>query len=134
MTDIPIKQRKIYEINELLQKGDKKLTDLYLAIKSASDYAYENCDVRIPLNYDVFNEIEKNAIKLEKSMAEEKVKNFEDTLKSINQTKNISNIDYIKYNINSEINDRKIDNMLQQIKDKWIILNQYNYKIFGLFR
>ena len=67
-------------------------------------------------------------------MAEEKVKNFEDTLKSINQTKNISNIDYIKYNINSEINDRKIDNMLQQIKDKWIILNQYNYKIFGLFR
>ena len=118
MTDIPIKQRKIYKLNELLQKGDKKLTDLYLAIKRASDYAYENCDVRIPLNYDVFNEIEKNAIKLEKSMAEEKVKNFEDTLKSINQTKNISNIDYIKYNINSEINDRKIDNMLQQIKDK----------------
>ena len=118
MNDTPIKQRKIYEINELLQKGDKKLTELYLAIKSASDYAYENCDVKIPLNYDVFNEIEKNAIKLERKMAEEKVKNFEDTLKSINQTKNISNIDYIKYNMNSVKNDKEIDNIVDKIKNK----------------
>ena len=51
-------------------------------------------------------------------MAEEKVKNLEDTLKSINQTKNISNIDYIKYNINSEKNDREIENMLEKLKDK----------------
>ena len=118
MEDNSIKQRKIYEINELLQTDDKKLIELYRAIKNSSEYAFENCDVKIPLNYDVFNEIEKNAIKLEKSMAEEKVKNFEDTLKSINQTKNISNLDYIKYNINSEINDRKIDNILQNINDK----------------
>ena len=118
MDDSPIKQRKVYEINELLQKDDTKLTNLYLAIKNASEYAYENCDVKIPLNYDVFNEIEKNAIKLERSMAEEKVKNFEDTLKSINQSKNISNIDYIKYNINSEKNDREIDNIFEKIKDQ----------------
>ncbi len=118
MEDNSIKQRKIYEINELLQTDDEKLTNLYLAIKNASDYAYENCDVKMPLNYDVFNEIEKNAIKLERSMAEEKVKNLEDTLKSINQTKNISNIDYIKYNINSEKNDREIENMFGKLKDK----------------
>ena len=118
MSVIPFKQRKIYEINELLQTDDEKLTNLYLAIKNASDYAYENCDVKMPLNYDVFNEIEKNAIKLERSMAEEKVKNLEDTLKSINQTKNISNIDYIKYNINSEKNDREIENMFGKLKDK----------------
>ena len=118
MTDIPIKQRKIYEINELLQTEDKKLIKLYMAIKNSSEYAFENCDVKIPLNYDVFNEIEKNAIKLERSMAEEKVKNLEDTLKSINQTKNISNIDYIKYNINSEKNDREIENMFGKLKDK----------------
>ena len=118
MEDNSIKQRKIYEINELLQTDDEKLTNLYLAIKNASDYAYENCDVKMPLNYDVFNEIEKNAIKLERSMAEEKVKNLEDTLKSINQTKNISNLDYIKYNINSEKNDREIENMFGKLKDK----------------
>ena len=118
MNDTPIKQRKIYEINELLQTDDKKLIELYIAIKNASEYAYENCDVKMPLNYDVFNEIEKNAIKLERSMAEEKVKNLEDTLKSINQTKNISNIDYIKYNINSEKNDREIENMFEKLKDK----------------
>ena len=118
MNDTPIKQRKIYEINELLQTDDKKLIDLYIAIKNASDYAYENCDVKVPLNYDVFNEIEKNAIKLERKMAEEKVKNFEDTLKSINQTKNISNIDYIKYNMNSVKNDNEIDNIVDKIKNK----------------
>lgn len=113
MNDTPIKQRKIYEINELLQTDDKKLIELYIALKNASEYAYENCDVKMPLNYDVFNEIEKNAIKLERKMAEEKVKNFEDTLKSINQTKNISNIDYIKYNMNSVKNDNEIDNKFQ---------------------
>ena len=113
MNDTPFKQRKIYEINELLQTDDKKLIELYIAIKNASEYAYENCDVKMPLNYDVFNEIEKNAIKLERKMAEEKVKNFEDTLKSINQTKNISNIDYIKYNMNSVKNDNEIDNKFQ---------------------
>ena len=118
MSEIPFKQRKIYEINELLQTDDKKLIELYIAIKNASEYAYENCDVKMPLNYDVFNEIEKNAIKLERSMAEEKVKNLEDTLKSINQTKNISNLDYIKYNINSEKNDREIENMFEKLKDK----------------
>ena len=118
MNDTPIKQRKIYEINELLQTEDKKLIDIYIAIKNASDYAYENCDVKMPLNYDVFNEIEKNAIKLERKMAEEKVKNFEDTLKSINQTKNISSIDYIKYNMNSVKNDNEIDNIVDKIKNK----------------
>ena len=118
MNDTPIKQRKIYEINELLQTDDKKLIDLYIAIKNASDYAYENCDVKMPLNYDVFNEIEKNAIKLERKMAEEKVKNFEDTLKSINKIKNISNIEYIKYNMNSVKNDNEIDNIVDKIKNK----------------
>ena len=118
MNDTPIKQRKIYEINELLQTDDKKLIELYIAIKNASEYAYENCDVKMPLNYDVFNEIEKNAIKLERKMAEEKVKNFEDTLKSINQTKNISNIDYIKYNMNSVKNDNEINNIIDKIKNK----------------
>ena len=118
MEETPFKQRKIYEINELLQTEDKKLIDLYVAIKNASEYAFENCDVKIPLNYDVFNEIEKNAIKLERKMAEEKVKNFEDTLKSINQTKNISNIDYIKYNMDTVNNDKQIDNIIDKIKDK----------------
>ena len=118
MEETPFKQRKIYEINELLQTEDKKLIDLYVAIKNASEYAFENCDVKIPLNYDVFNEIEKNAIKLERKMAEEKVKNFEDTLKSINQTKNISNIDYIKYNMDTVNNDKQIDNINDKIKDK----------------
>ena len=118
MEETPFTQRKIYEINELLQTEDKKLIDLYVAIKNASEYAFENCDVKIPLNYDVFNEIEKNAIKLERKMAEEKVKNFEDTLKSINQTKNISNIDYIKYNMDTVNNDKQIDNIIDKIKDK----------------
>ena len=118
MEDNSIKQRKIYEINELLQTDDKKLIELYIALKNASEYAYENCDVKMRLNYDVFNEIEKNAIKLERKMAEEKVKNFEDTLKSINQTKNISNIDYIKYNMNSVKNDNEIDNIVDKIKNK----------------
>ena len=118
MEDNSIKQRKNYEINELLQTDDKKLIELYRAIKNSSEYAFENCDVKIPLNYDVFNEIEKNAIKLERKLAEEKVKNLEDTFKSINQAKNISNIDYIKYNINSVKNDNEIDNILDKIKNK----------------
>ena len=118
MEDNSIKQRKIYEINELLQTEDKKLIKLYMAIKNSSEYAFENCDVKIPLNYDVFNEIEKNAIKLERKLAEEKVKNLEDTFKSINQTKNISNIDYIKYNINSAKNKKKNKKVMNKIKDK----------------
>ena len=72
----------------------------------------------MPLNYDVYNEIEKNAIKLEKKLVEEKIQNYEGTLKSINQTKNISNIDYIKYNINSAKNDIEIDKIMNKIKDK----------------
>ena len=72
----------------------------------------------MPLNYDVYNEIEKNAIKLEKKLVEEKIQNYEGTLKSINQTKNISNIDYIKYNINSAKNDIEIDKVMNKIKDK----------------
>ena len=118
MTEEPIKIRKVYEINELLQTDDKKLRDLYLAIKNASDYAFENCDVKMPLNYDVYNEIEKNAIKLEKKLVEEKMQNYEGTLKSINQTKNISNIDYIKYNINSALNNNEIENIIKKINDK----------------
>ena len=118
MNEEQIKKRKVYEINELLQSNDKKLKELYLAIKNASDYAFENCDVKMPLNYDVYNEIEKNAIKLEKKLVEEKIQNYEGTLKSINQTKNISNIDYIKYNINSAKNDIEIDKVMNKIKDK----------------
>ena len=39
MNEEQIKKRKVYEINELLQSNDKKLKELYLAIKNASDYA-----------------------------------------------------------------------------------------------
>ena len=116
--DEPIKERKIYEINELLQTGNKKLIKLYLAIKNASDYAYENCDIKMPLNYDVFNEIEKNAIKLEKSMAEEKFKYYEDIIKSIKQTETISDMQYIKENLNAINNNKEIEVIFDKIKDK----------------
>ena len=114
----PIKQRKTYEINQLLQTGDKKLIKLYLAIKNASEYAYENCDVKMPLNYDVFNEIERNAIKLEKTITEEKFKYYEDIIKSIKQTESISDMQYIKDNLNSIKNDNEIDTLLDKLKNK----------------
>ena len=116
--DESFRKRKIYEINELLQTGNKKLIKLYLAIKNASDYAYENCDVKMPLNYDVFNEIEKNAIKLEKTIAEEKLKYYEDLIKSIEQTETISSMEYIKENLNAINNDNEIKVIFDKIKDK----------------
>ena len=112
------KQRKTYEINELLQTGNKKLLKLYLAIKNASNYAYENCDVKTPLNYDVFNEIERNAIKLERNIAEEKFKYYEDIIKSIKQTETIPDIQYIKDNLNAIKNDNEIGVLFDKIKDK----------------
>ena len=111
-----IKKRKTYEINELLQTGDKKLIKLYLAIKNASDYAYENCDVKFPLNYDVFNEIEKNAIKLEKNNIETKCKYYEDIIKSIKQTEIIPGIQYIKDNLDLIQNDIEIESLVDKIK------------------
>ena len=116
--DDSIKHRKVYEINELLQSGEKKLIKLYLAIKNASEYAYENCDVKTPLNYDVFNEIEKNAIKLEKTISEEKFKYYEDIIKSIEQTETIPNIQYIKDNYNAIKNDSELNVIFDKIKDK----------------
>ncbi len=116
--DDSIKHRKVYEINELLQSGEKKLIKLYLAIKNASEYAYENCDVKTPLNYDVFNEIEKNAIKLEKNIAEEKFKYYEDIIKSIKQTETIPNMEYIKDNYDSIKNDMELNALFDKIKDK----------------
>ena len=112
------KKRKIYDINELLQTENKKLIKLYLAIKNASNYAYENCDIKTPLNYDIFNEIEKNAIKLEKNISEEKFKYYEDIIKSIKQTENISNTQYIKNNLNSIKNDKEIEDLFDKIKAK----------------
>ena len=44
--DDSIKHRKVYEINELLQSGEKKLIKLYLAIKNASEYAYARCSIQ----------------------------------------------------------------------------------------
>ena len=113
-----IKERKTYEINELLQTKNKKLINLYLAIKQASNYAYENCDVEDPPNFDVFNEIEKNAIKLERSKTEEKFKNYENIIKSIKQTETVSDMNYIKENLNAIKNDKEIDILFDKIKDK----------------
>ena len=111
-----IKQRKTYELNELLQTEDKKLIKLYLAIKNASDFAYQNCDIKFPLNYDIFNEIEKSAIKIEKNMMEEKIKYHEDIIKSINQTESIPDMEYIRDNLNSIKNDIAIETLIDKIK------------------
>ncbi len=72
----------------------------------------------MPLNYDVFNEIEKNAIKLEKTIAEEKLKYYEDLIKSIEQTESISSMEYIKENLNAINNDNEIKVIFDKIKDK----------------
>ena len=112
-----IQKRKIYELNELLQIEDKKLIKIYLAVKNASDYAYENCDIKNPLNYDVFNEIEKNAITLEKSIVEEKYKYYEDIIKSIKKTEIILDSQYIKNNLSSIKNDMEIESLVDKIKN-----------------
>ena len=109
------KKRKTYELNELLQTGDKKLIKLYLSIKNASNYAYENCDIKTPLNYDVFNEIEKNSIILEKSIREEKYKYYEDIIKSIKQTEIIPDTQYIKNNLDLIKNNSEIKNLVDKI-------------------
>ena len=110
-----IKQRKTYEINELLQTGQQKLLKLYLAIKNASDFAYQNCDIKMPLNYDVFNEIEKNAIKFEKKIMEEKINYYENIIKSISQTERIPDMQYIRDNFNSMKNNNEIEALFDKI-------------------
>jgi len=112
-----IKLRKVYDINELLQTGDKKLMNLYYGISNASKYAYDNCDIKNPLNYDVFNEIEKNAIKLEKDIAEEKYKDYENIIKSIKQTESIPNLQYIKDNYEAIKKNNELDIILGKINN-----------------
>ena len=51
----PIKQRKTYEINELLKTGDKKLVKLYLALKNASEFLldlFDKLEINLNITYN----------------------------------------------------------------------------------
>ena len=112
-----IKQRKIYDINELLQSDNEELIKLYLGIKNATEYAYENCEIKIPLNYDIFNEIEKNAIKLEKRKSEEKFKYYNDIISSIEKTEKKPSLYYIKENYQAIKKEKMINNLLDKLNE-----------------
>jgi len=76
--------RKIYEINELYNTNDEELIKLAIKINESEKIARENCDEDDKKDYNIYNDLEKYALKLEnKNIKDNKkyIKGIEKTLK-----------------------------------------------------
>ena len=76
--------RKIYEINELYNTNNNDLINLALKINESEKIARENCDEEDKKDYNIYNDLEKYALKLENKNTKDYkkfVKGIEKTLK-----------------------------------------------------
>ena len=105
MDDSPIKQRKVYEINELLQKDDKKLTNLYLAIKNGNisfDVSLKNASIDIVSDYGNIDIESVKNISIDCDFGNINVKNVYNKLDIETEYGNV-NVDNLEINEDSNI-------------------------------